>query len=340
MLIEHSFFLQPLFWFTRLGLSVLYILRDLWHRPDRKFIENENPVLPPPPDRISVSTGKDLPSHRYEFGAATAGKTVYVAGGIFQPSVWLPTKCFEAYNTLTGTWESKPPLPYVVHHPGMTGDGRYIYVVGGCGIRITPLNHTLRYNPKTNKWTELAPLPTRRGALGLAHIKGNLYAVGGADYGKKYNTLECYNISTNTWKTLAPMPTEREHLAVAVANGKLHALGGYNTDRFGALTTHEIYDPDTDTWEAGTPLPLRLCGFAAAAIGSSIFTFGGEQGWAVVPHVLEYDTKTKLWHRHDNLRAARYAAAAAEMDNHIHVLGGNTRMFSNEFSRHHDVFSR
>lgn len=340
MLIENSFFHQPLFWITRLGLSVLYILRDLRFRPDRTTIENGAPILTPPPVPLRCTMGKDLPSHRYEFGAAAVGKTIYVAGGIFQPSVWLPTKRFEAYNTLTNTWESKPNLPYVVHHPGVTSDGKHLYVVGGCGIRIVPLNHTLRYNPKTNKWTELLPMPTRRGALGLAHINGKLYAVGGADYGKKYTTLECYDIGSNTWKTLSPMPTPREHLAVAVSHGKLHVLGGYNTDRFGALTTHEAYDPGTDTWTTETPLPLRLCGFAAAAIGGSIFTFGGEQGWAVVPHVLEYDTKSKLWHRHDNLRAARYAAASAEVDNRIHVLGGNTRMFSNEFSRHHDVFSR
>jgi N-acetylneuraminic acid mutarotase len=176
--------------------------------------------------------------------------------------------------------------------------------------------------------------------LGAACIGNFLYAVGGADYGTKYNTLERYDIAADTWTTLSPMPTPREHLAVAVSGGKLHVLGGYRTDRFGSLTTHEIYDPATDRWKKGAPLPLRLCGFAAATLGDEILTFGGEQGWAVVPFVFSYNTKKDMWSRLPDLRAPRYAAAAAECNGAIHVLGGNTRMFSNDFSRHHDVFSR
>lgn len=336
---EQMMILQPFFWLTKLGLSLLYILRDLRFRPDRTTVEDTKP-LPPPLQPLNIVIGTDLPSHRYEFGAASIGKTLYVAGGIFQPSVWLPTKRFEAFDAQKNIWTTKASLPYVVHHPGVASDGRSIYVVGGCGIRIIPLDHATRYDPKTNKWTPLPPMPTRRGALGLAHINNKLYAIGGADYAKKYNTLECYDIVSRTWHTLAPMPTPREHLAVAVCQGKLHVLGGYNTDRFGALTTHEIYDPKLNTWETSTPLPLRLCGFAAATIGNSIFTFGGEQGWVVVPHVLEYNTKTRIWYRHSNLRTARYASAAAEIGNRIHVLGGNTRMFSDDFSLHHDIFAQ
>jgi len=336
---EHNILLRPFFWFTKFGLAVLYILRDLYHRPDRNAVEEPIPT-PVAPAPLTMTTGKDLPSHRYEFGAAAVGKTLYVAGGIFQPSVWLPTKRFEAFDTETNRWLAKANIPHVVHHPGVVSDGRYIYVIGGCGVRIKPLSHTARYNIKTNKWTLLRPMPTRRGALGVSSIGRKIYAVGGADYDKKYATLESYDIPTNTWTTLAPMPTPREHLAVAVCGGRLHVLGGYNTDRFGALTAHEIYDPQTDSWETAPPLPMRLCGFAAGTIGTSVFTFGGEQGWAVVPYVFEFDTKTGLWHRHQNLRAARYAAAAAEINNRIHVLGGNVRMFSDDFSRHHDIFSR
>lgn len=336
---EYNFFLRPFFWFTKFGLSILYILRDLYHRPDRNAVEGPNPT-PLTADKLTMTTGPDLPSHRYEFGAAAAGKILYVAGGIFQPSVWLPTRRFEAFNTETNQWMVKASLPYVVHHPGVTSDGRHIYVIGGCGIRITPLSHVARYNPKTDKWTLLRPMPTRRGALGAVCIDSKIYAIGGADYNKKFNVLECYDIPTNTWTTLAPMPTPREHLAVAACSGKLHVLGGYNTDRFGSLTSHEIYDPKTGAWETRAPLPMRLCGFAAGSIGTSIFTFGGEQGWAVVPYVFEFNTKTGTWHRHPDLRAARYAAAAAENENRIHVLGGNIRMFSDDFSFHHDIFSR
>lgn len=336
---EHNPILIPFFWLTRVGLAVLYVLRDLWHRPDRSFFEGPVPI-PESKIRHTVEAAPDLPTHRYEFGAAAVGKTVYVAGGIFQPSVWLPTGRFEAFDTTTNTWSTKPSMPYVVHHPGVAADGRFVYVVGGCGIRIIPRNEVTRFDPQQNSWTYLSPMPTKRGALGVACIGNFLYAVGGADYNKKYATLERYDIANDTWTTLSPMPTPREHLAVAVSAGKLHVLGGYATDRFGSLTTHEIYDPITDKWKKGAPLPMRLCGFAAAALGNEILTFGGEQGWAVVPFVLSYNTKTESWSRLPDLREPRYAAAAAECNGAVHVFGGNTRMFSNDFSRHHDVFSR
>lgn len=335
---EHQPLLQPFFLLTKFGLGVLYILRDLWHRPDRTAIEGP-PSDMPVNDKSTMTRTADLPSHRYEFNAATLDNTIYVAGGIFQPSVWLPTAAFEAYSVRDNSWETLPSVPHVTHHPGVAADSDHVYVVGGCGVRITPLSLAWQYTPKTRTWKRLADMPTRRGALGLVRIDTTLYAVGGADYGKKYATLEAYDITTSSWSRLPDMPTPREHLAAATTGGKLHVLGGYNTDRFGALTAHEVYDPKTRRWESAPPLPMRLCGFASVGLGESIYVFGGEQGWAVSRYVFEYNTRSKRWIRHADLKEARYAASAVAVNSHIHILGGNKRMFSDDFSKRHDVFS-
>lgn len=335
---ENLFILRPLFMFTKFGLGILYILRDVWHRPDRNFIEGPSATLARS-SKSSMTRAADIPSHRYEFGAAAIGKTIYVAGGIFQPSVWLPSSRFESYHQMKDIWERLPDLPHVTHHPGVAADGKYVYIVGGCGLRITPLSFTWRYEPNKKLWERLPDMPTRRGALGLACIDGKLYAVGGADYGKKYKILESYDIATKKWERLPDMPTPREHLAVAVCRGKLHVLGGYHTDRFGALTSHEVYDPKTRSWKTYPPIPMRLCGFAALGRGDSIYIFGGEQGWAVSHYIFEYDTIGRKWFRHPDLEEARYASAAAGIGKHMHILGGNTRMFSDDFSARHDVFT-
>jgi N-acetylneuraminic acid mutarotase len=333
---KHSPLLKPVFAGTLFGLSVLYILRDWYYKPDRKTLEGH---VPPITD-LSAQWQKaaSLISHRYEFGAAAVGKNIYVVGGIFQPSVWLPTNQFECYNTITNSWSELPPIPHVVHHPGVASDGTSIYVIGGDGWRIIPLGFAWRYDPTKNKWTSLPDLPTKRGALGLAHIDNKLYAIGGAANEKKYATVECFDIQTQTWSQKASMPTPREHLAMAVLNDEIHALGGYNTDRFGSLTTHEIYNPKTNTWRTAAPLPIRLCGFSAESVGDTLYIFGGEQGWAISSYVFAYRAKSDSWVRVSDLPEGRYASTAVRVDKKIYVMGGNTLMFSNKFSNHNDVF--
>lgn len=335
--VERIPFLQPLFWITRLGLAFLCVFRDLIHRPDRTALEGPPATLKK--RKITVTRAADLPSHRYEFGAAAVGNGIYVAGGVFQSSVWLPTARFERYDTTNDRWSDLPDLPYVVHHPGVAADGSNVYVAGGCGVRIEPRAGLLRFDTKSNRWDRLPDMPTRRGALGLAYLKGKLYAIGGADYRRKYAIVEAYDIAADKWEPLRPMGIAREHLAVAVVGGKIHALGGYNTDRFGALSAHEVYDPGTDRWSLLPDLPMRLCGFAACGVGDRLYVFAGEQGWAVSPYVFMYDTKTSEWYRLPDLSEARYASGIAVAGTRIHLIGGNTVMFSDRFSRRHDVFT-
>ena len=334
---KHSILLAPIYAFTKLGLSVLYVLRDWRFKPDRKTLEGTVPSVTQ--NKASWKQAAPLISHRYEFGAAAVGKSIYVVGGIFQPSVWLPTKQFERFDTISNTWVELPSIPHVVHHPGVASDGTYIYVIGGDGWRIIPLNLAWRYDPKKNQWSRLPNLPTKRGALGLAHIQGKLYAVGGAANEEKYANVECFDIQTQQWTQKANMPTPREHLAVAVVNGEIHALGGYNTDRFGSQTTHEVYNPKTDKWKTAAPLPIRLCGFSAESIGDTLYVFGGEQGWAISSYVFAYNTKSDSWIRVADLPEGRYASTAVRVDNRIYVMGGNTLMFSDNFSNHNDVFT-
>ena len=47
-----------------------------------------------------------------------------------------------------------------------------------------------RYDPHTNKWTEVAPMAKRRAGVGLAALNGFLYAVGGFDDASPLDTVE------------------------------------------------------------------------------------------------------------------------------------------------------
>lgn len=322
---------------ARIGLITYYSLYDLLYKPNREKIIAPNL-------KIDTNTGiwnleAPLPSYRYEFSSAAVGKTIYVVGGIQEPSVWFPTNLVESYDTNTKKWKTIKSLPRLIHHTGVAADDRYLYVVGGDRIRITPSKAAFRYDPTTDKWERLPDMPTPRGALGVAVIGHTLYAVGGADYSKKYSILEALDLTKMVWKRLPDMPTPREHLAVAVSSLGLHVLGGYNTDRFGSMPTHEIYNPKTKKWYSAAPIPMPICGMMAASVGNIVYVIGGEQGWAVSKYVFGYDILKKRWFRCPDLPVARYAGSATTVNNKVHVIGGCEKMFTHHFSHSHDIFT-
>jgi kelch-like protein 2/3 len=329
--------IQFLFFRTARGALILYYsLYDVLYKPNRDQISSTN--LKQDPQLGSWEKDIPLPSYRYEFSAAGIGKVIYVVGGIREPSVWFPTSLFESYNIETKKWDRLQSLPKPIHHTATASDDRYVYVVGGDNIRISPSKSVFRYDTFSKKWEKLPDMPTKRGALGAAIIDNVLYAVGGADYGKKYSLLEALDLKTMKWQRYTDMPTPREHIAVAVSPLGLHVLGGYNTDRFGSMTTHEIYNPKKNTWSSATPIPIRICGLMSSAVGNMVYVIAGEQGWAVSKYVFGYNIHTKKWTRMVDLPIARYAGSAVAVDNVIHVLGGCEKMFTHHFSHAHDVF--
>lgn len=66
-----------------------------------------------------------------------------------------------------------------------------------------------RYDPRTNKWTPVAPMGTKRKHLGCAVYNDMLYAVGGRDEQTELSSAERYDPGTNTWKPIVAMNSRR-----------------------------------------------------------------------------------------------------------------------------------
>ncbi len=60
----------------------------------------------------------DAPTERLMMAWAVLGDEIWVAGGMRHGET-LPT--VESYNTKTGAWQERPPLPIPLHHA--TGGG-------------------------------------------------------------------------------------------------------------------------------------------------------------------------------------------------------------------------
>src|SRR5215467_14708997 len=90
----------------------------------------------------------------------------------------------EKYDVDTDTWSTVAPLPSPRSDLAAVAHGGKVFVFGGCtGTASAPsvTNEVDMYDPDTNTWTILAPMPTQRASLVAGH-KGNLvYAIGGTN---------------------------------------------------------------------------------------------------------------------------------------------------------------
>lgn len=119
-----------------------------------------------------------------------------------------------------------------------------------------------RYEPKTNKWTFMAPMITKRKHLGCAVYNEFIYAVGGRDDLTELNSVERYNPCTNQWHACQPMKSRRSGVGLAVVNNQLLAVGGFDGSSY--LKTVEIYDNERSIWKLCNSMIYRRLGGGVA----------------------------------------------------------------------------
>lgn len=129
------------------------------------------------------TTLPNLPTQRNHLAAAIDGE-VYVAGGRFEAGFPSPqSDALEVFDPATNTWTARARLP--IPRGGVNGlqAPGCLHVVGGEGNSNHPSgvypDHDL-YNPLTDTWTRLTPLPIPvHGVTGAAFLAGLIYLPGG-----------------------------------------------------------------------------------------------------------------------------------------------------------------
>ena len=76
------------------------------------------------------------------------------------------------------------------------------------------------YDPTTDKWTMLEPMPSKRGGLASAAVNGSIYVFGGEQPIGTFSNNEKYDTANNKWTIETPMPTARHGLAAASVGDK------------------------------------------------------------------------------------------------------------------------
>jgi N-acetylneuraminic acid mutarotase len=82
------------------------------------------------------------------------------------------------------------------------------------------------YDPINDRWTELPPMPSKRGGIASAAVNETIYVFGGEEPGRTFDNNEKYEPITNKWTVAQSMPTARHGLAAASTNDRIYVIGG------------------------------------------------------------------------------------------------------------------
>ncbi|WP_108664562.1 protein kinase domain-containing protein [Euzebya rosea] len=155
--------------------------------------------------------------------AQSVGGLLVVTGGQgVDGNLVLTTEVFD------GTaWTEVAPLPVPREHLASATDGTYMYVVGG---RVLSSDANLpdleRYDPATDTWETLAPMPTARGGLAAVYADGWVVAIGGERPLGVFDDVEAYDSLTGEWRELPPLLVGRHGLGASVATNLVVVAGG------------------------------------------------------------------------------------------------------------------
>ena len=215
-----------------------------------------------------------------------------------------------------------------------------------------PLDKAWEYDPATDEWKELAPMPTRRGAASAAVAGGKIYVTGGANSlpgvvengihpARPHNvlaTVEEYDPATNTWRTRRSLLLPRNHHVTASVGDKVYVIGGRVGSAFISGTSNnvdlvEMYDPAADLWTARARMPTARSAMGSGVYKDHIITLGGEaqdQRFLGAFKAAEaFDTTLNRWILLPPMGRQRHGLAAGVIGNRLYAVSGDAQSAGN-----------
>lgn len=238
------------------------------------------------------------PDARSDLGVTTGQDgLIYAFGG--QAYAFQITADMYAYNTVTNTWTARAPMPSARYAVGAaTGPDGLIYAIGGeyasgklYGTEPPTIKASAEvdaYDPRTNLWKKLQPLPQAYGMPSAATgADGRIYVFEGCTgagcaslpgqpvKGSMSPQLLAYDVHTNRWTQLATPPLPRTWAAMTTgADGRLYVLGpGLYVSNDNSA---EVYDPATNGWSVVPSLAVTTSGIAVTTgKDGRVYAIGG-----------------------------------------------------------------
>ena len=220
-------------------------------------------------------------------------------------------------------WTTLAPLGEPRQEVGVAELSGKIYVAGGFRVDRTTAATVEIYDPETDSWRMIEPMPVAVNHPGAATVDGRLFVVGGyrgPGLQNPTDALQVYDPSEGTWTLAASMPTARGGLAAAALDGRVYAIGGARDSAFGEVA---FYDPMSDTWTSLAPLPTPRDHLGVGVIDDRIFAVGGRNQRGFTLATLEvYNPATDRWEALPDMPTGRSGHGVAVLDGCLYAFGG------------------
>jgi len=210
-----------------------------------------------------------------------------------------------------------------------------IYAIGGIGPEgIVGTNE--QYDPFSDTWITLEPMPTPRSFFAIASYQNKIYCIGGLIPGewplspsRGIGVNEVYDTVTNSWSSKASFPDKLNSedsvsisglcIQACVVDGKIFVIMKNDVDG----NTIYMYDMIADLWTAKVSIPVTsLSGYPVSAVidDKIIVTCHNAQKLVV------YYTKTDMWseRKTNSIIGADYVTGVASgmyAPKRIYILG-------------------
>jgi len=215
---------------------------------------------------------------------------IYVIGG------WKDVP-IQVYDPATNLWENKTSIPNKtrIEQKACVLNGK-IYLIGGGypGFGFNPSNENSVYDPETDSWSEMAPIPVPVMGYASVVLDGKIYIIGGgtatATLIDATNIVQIFDPETNHWTNGTPIPTGVHLAGACVASGlsapkRIYVVGG--TLRYGdwwlsidataasGTNLNQVYDSETGKWSSAAPISKNRWDFSLVNINDVLYAVGG-----------------------------------------------------------------
>ncbi len=214
-----------------------------------------------------------------------------------------------------------------------------IYSFGGGGDDFKSLDLSEVYDPKTDQWTTLAPMPTLRSGALAATLGDTIYVMGGGfkkeDGRFKFlTTVEAYFPKEDRWETQPSLLQPHDYPACAVVDGLIYIIGGHHPDATEggpqtdpAFSFTESWDTSLHPWQEVSAMPTPRFAASAVEVDQKLWVLGGvaatPEGFLEYDLVEVFDPKTSTWSRSSQGLSSSSAGQGAVVLNHrLYVFGG------------------
>jgi N-acetylneuraminic acid mutarotase len=218
---------------------------------------------------------RPLPESLNHVGVVVYKGQLYVLGGYGDRVDTHTHDRFYRYDPTTNRWSRMPDLPEPRAAMAVGIIGHTLIMAGGARDRV-PLSDAFAFDFRSQHWSRLPSMHSRREHVGDAVADGKLYVLGGrAPQSLAVDTAERFDFATRTWEKLPPMPVPAGGLAAVAIGNRVIALGGGNDGNGTVTGAVQEFDPATGEWAPQPSLRTPRHGQGATIVDDRIWVFGG-----------------------------------------------------------------